>query len=66
MGERVVVEVELHSGASFLQVDIHIPIVLSSFDLAVQHLHGFQVNQEGHVTKENKQDQDSAEDETKV
>ena len=33
LGERVVVEVELHSaGASLTQVDFHIPIVLSTFN----------------------------------
>ena len=37
----VVVEVELHSGASFHQVDIHILIVLSTFNWAVKHLHAF-------------------------
>ena len=63
MGERVVVEVELHNVASFQQVGTPDPNCLDS---AVQHLLGFQVNQEGHVTKENKHDQDSAEDETKV
>ena len=63
----MVVEVELHSGASFHQVDIHILIVLSTFNWAIKHLH-FQVNQERHVTQGNQEDQeaDSGEDETKV
>ena len=55
---------ELHSGASLHQVDIHIPIVLSIFNQAFVYVH-FQVNQEGHVTEENKES-DSGEDETKV
>lgn len=58
------VEVELHTVASFHQVDIHILIVLSTFNWAVKHLH-FQVNQERHVTQGN-QEGDSGEDETKV
>ena len=62
LGERVVVEMELHSGASFHQVDILIPIVLSTFNQTFVH---FQVNQEGHVTEENKES-DSGEDETEV
>ena len=70
MGERVVVEVELHSGASFQQVDIHIPIIISSLPLirlANTKMH-FQVNREGEVARENKEDQhsDSGEDETEV
>ena len=40
-GERVVVEMELHSGASFHQVDIHILIVLSTFNWAIKHLRAF-------------------------
>ena len=70
MGERLVVEVELHSGASFQEVDIHIPIIISSLPLirlANTRVH-FQVNREGEVAKENKEDQqsDSGEDETEV
>ena len=63
----MVVEVELHSGAAFHQVVIHILIVLSTFNWAIKHLH-FQVNQERHVTQGNQEDQeaDSGEDETKV
>ena len=59
------VEVELHSaGASLTQVDIHIPIVLSTFNQAFVCAH-LKVSQEGHVTEENKES-DSSEDETKV
>ena len=66
----MVVEVELHSGASFQQVDIHIPIIISSLTLIrlVNIRMHFQVNHEGEVAKENKEDQqsDSGEDETEV
>ena len=70
MGERVGVEMELHSGASFQQVDTHIPIIISSLPLirmANICMH-FQVNREGEVANENKADQesDSGEDETEV
>ena len=70
MGERLAVEVELHSGASFQQVDIHIPIIISSLPLtrlANTRVH-FQVNREGEVAMENEEDQqsDSGEDETEV
>ena len=58
----MVVEVELHSGASFHQVDIHFPIVLSNQTFVCAHL---KVDQEGHVTQENKES-DSGEDETEV
>ena len=58
------VEMELQSGASLHQVDIHIPIVLSIFNQTFVYVH-FQVNQEGQVTEENKES-DSDEDETKV
>ena len=70
MGERLVVEVELHSGASFQQVDIRFPTIISSLPLtrlANTRVH-FQVNREGEVAMENKEDQqsDSGEDETEV
>ena len=70
MGERLAVEVELHSGASFQQVDIHILILISSLTLIrlVNIRMHFQVNQEGGVAEENKEDQqsDSGEDESEV
>ena len=61
---------ELHSGASFQQVDIHFSIIISSLPLirlANTRVH-FKVNREGEVTKENEEDQqsDSGEDETEV
>ena len=70
MGEKLVVEVALHSGASFQEVDIHFPIIISSLPLtrlANTRVH-FQVNREGEVAKENEEDQqsDSGEDETEV
>ena len=64
LGERMAVEMELQSGASLHQVDIHTPIVLSTFNQAFVYVH-FQVNQEGQVTEETKES-DSGEDETKV
>ena len=39
LGERVAVEVELHSGVSFHQVDVHILMILSNW--AVKHLRAF-------------------------
>ena len=39
LGERVAVEVDLHSGVSFHQVHIHILMVLSNW--AVKHLRAF-------------------------
>ena len=45
MGERVVVEVELHSGASFQQVNLHIPVFQSTFDKTVKHLLAFSGDQ---------------------
>ena len=56
MGERVVVQVELQGGASFQQVEIHIPIIISSLPLirlADIYMH-FQVKREVEVVKENK------------
>ena len=61
----MVVEVELHSaGASLHQVDIHLQIVLSTFNQTFVCAY-LKVNQDGRVTEENKES-DSGEDETEV
>ena len=41
----MVVEVELHSGASFQQVNLHIPLFQSKFGETVKHLHAFSGDQ---------------------
>ena len=77
MGERLVVEVELHSGASFLQVDIHFSIILHKsvcrYELKSALMHflyklckHLQVTDTDQVAEENEEDQQSAEDETEV
>ena len=78
MEERLVVEVELHSGASFQQVDIHFSVILyncacrykSKLALVNFFLYKLckhlQVTDTDQVAEEKEEDEESAEDETEV
>ena len=65
MGERVVVEVELHSGDSFQQVDIHFSIILHKLKLALLHFL-YKFCKHVQVTDKDQVARESEEDETEV